>query len=187
MFVTPMIIEPRKKSGEMLVLGIDAGKHLGLAVVHRDASGRLSCRHAQAVEVRNPWSVSWCDAVTRPIYDDRDIWQNIRQMGAVVEVPKGTYPGKASSSALTRALTEASVVGMVLAKHLELEDDAIITAAQVRRMFCGSPTANDAQVKLALHRMGITMPRGADNNHTRDAALAAVFYMRRLSKGTNIT
>lgn len=171
----------------MLVLGIDAGKHLGLAVVHRDASGRLSCRHAQEVKVLNPWSVGWCDAVTTPLYENRDIWQSTRHMDAVVEVPKGTYVGKASSSALTRALAEASVVGMVLAKHLELEDDAIVTAAQVRRMFCGSSTANDAQVKLALHRMGITMPKGADNSHTRDAALAAVFYMRRLSKGTGNT
>ena len=154
------------------MLGIDAGKHLGLALVEHHADGRLEVCGALTYEVADPWTLAWCDEVV----PDAWTWHQV-----TVEVPKGTYPGKRVSSSLTRALVEASVVGMMLAKCLEA--DYITTAALVRRMYCASQTANDQDVKRALARMGLTMPRRADNSHTRDAALAAVFGLRQARKG----
>jgi hypothetical protein len=155
----------------MLVLGVDAGKHVGLALLER-ADGRMRVLDAITCDVRDPWCIDWCDGVVPREWSHDAV---------CVEVPKGTYPGKRSSSSLTRALVEASVVGMMLATRLGAR--YITTAAEVRRMYCASPTAGDQEVKRALARMGLVMPRGADNSHTRDAALAAVFCMRQQQRG----
>ena len=155
----------------MKVLAIDAGKHVGLALLERGYDGRAVVLDATTYDVRDPWCIAWCyDAVPTAWSWD----------AAVVEVPKGTYPGKRSSSSLTRALVEASVVGMMLA--LRVGASYIVTAAEVRRMYCASPTADDQDVKRALARMGLAMPRGNDNSHTRDAALAGVYCLRQLAR-----
>lgn len=159
----------------MLAIGIDAGKHLGVAVLEV-LGGAMQCRAAMLHTVHDPWSLDWPTDLARELFSVPEF--AARQDACFcVELPKATYPGKAASSSLTKALIEASVAGMVCAKHFDAS--LITTAADVRRMFCGSPSANDADVQRALRALRITLPTGANNTHTRDAALAAAYLIRR--------
>lgn len=160
----------------MLAIGIDAGKHLGVAVLELEGA-RLSCRAAMLHTVHDPWALDWPEQLRRDIFSVPEFAPHEPYAEWCIELPKATYPGKAASSSLTKALIEASVAGMVCAKHFDAT--CITTAADVRRMFCGSATANDADVQRALRALRITLPTGANNTHTRDAALAAAYLIRR--------
>lgn len=150
----------------MRVLGIDAGRHTGLAVLD--------------VDVRRG-TAAYCDHATLEDWpgglrlDDLRRWLGAYRPELVaVEVPEGhTYTGRHPATA---HLIEAAGIGHELAglAYGLGYDISKTSATVVRRALCRRGNASNGDVERMLRLRVSDWPRRS-NNHARDAAAVALY------------
>lgn len=142
----------------MIVLGIDAGTHVGLAVLALD---RGAFRHEWSSSGRWPMTalVSYVLSQHRPSL-------------VVIEAPKGYgYSNARVANLLDAARIGGELAGIARSFGVEVIETH---AQETRRALCGKGNASDKLVADVV-RMRIHDWPKRSNCHARDAAIAAMF------------
>lgn len=149
----------------MLVLGIDPGATIGLALIEVPARGRPRwVWHGDTRDHDDP--VAWA----------MDASAIVPQAIAIEELDGYVYEQARGAALIKTARLEGRIVVQVTALGFT---PVGMSRAQWRRAICGNGQANDARVKAALSLQVLDMPKRT-NAHVRDAAGVAIVGARML-------
>jgi|SRR5690606_5922310 len=142
----------------MIVLGIDPGATVGLALIEVPAVGRPK------------WI--WHDAIREEELSLPELQWDEDAPGviAIEQVEGYAYDHVRSKALIQTARLEGRLIEQARAMGY---DPGMVSRSQWRKALCGNGSADDAEVKRALELQTVGMPKRT-NAHARDAAGVAI-------------
>ena len=152
----------------MMVLGVDPGKHGGIALL--DFSGVLPV-------VVAAWNMPTTEDGEYDWFEAHDIMQSVGEAVLCVELTKNVRSGPhgRSSPSAVASLSECRGGFEALAASLGWTVVRVSPRTWQADMLSGGDATTKAKVERALIDLRVELPRGCDNEGTRDAAMIALW------------